>query len=222
MNQTSKAKSSLITQLEDTKALGDAESKDRATLLTKFKALSTELDNYREKIENEAARKSDTMKALSKAHAEIQLWRSRYETEGMGRIDELECGRSKLQSRIVEAEETVESLQTRIANNEKSRNRLAAELEEISMEYERVHAAAAITEKRGRNYEKVLGEWQAKASDVTAEVEASQTEGRNYSSELFRLKAAQEEAVEQLDIVKRENKVFFLKMSEYLTIINIF
>merc|ERR1711936_567096 len=143
VNQTSKTKSSLVTQLEDTKALGDAESKDRATLLTKFKALSTELENFREKIENEAARKSDTMKALSKAHAEIQLWRSRYETEGMGRIDELECGRSKLQ--------------TRIANNEKSRNRLAAELEEISMEYERVHAAASITEKRGRNYEKVLG-----------------------------------------------------------------
>ena len=44
---------------------------------------------------------------------------------------------------------------------------------------------------------------------MPAEVEASQTEGRNYSSELFRLKAAQEEAVEQLDIVKRENKVFF-------------
>merc|ERR1711956_61230 len=35
---------------------------------------------------------------------------------------------------------------------------------------------------------------------------ASQDEGRNYSSELFRLKAAQDEAVEQLDIVKRENK----------------
>merc|ERR1712051_863514 len=108
--------------------------------------------------------------------------------------------------RIVEAEETVDSLQTRIANNEKSRNRLGAELEEISMEYERVHAAAMITEKRGRNYEKVLGEWQAKAGDVAAEVEASQTEGRNYSSELFRLKAAQDEAVEHLDIVKRENK----------------
>merc|ERR1712051_907167 len=75
-----------------------------------------------------------------------------------------------------------------------------------SMEYERVHPAAMITEKRGRNYEKVLGEWQARAGDVAAEVEASQTEGRNYSSELFRLKAAQDEAVEHLDIVKRENK----------------
>merc|ERR1712226_879217 len=74
------------------------------------------------------------------------------------------------------------------------------------MEYERVHAAALITEKRGKNFDKVLGEWQSKAADVSAEVAASQDEGRNYSSELFRLKAAQDEAIEQLDIVKRENK----------------
>ena len=35
---------------------------------------------------------------------------------------------------------------------------------------------------------------------------ASQDEGRNYTSELFRLKAGSDEAIEQLDIVKRENK----------------
>merc|ERR1712110_694480 len=79
-------------------------------------------------------------------------------------------------------------------------------LDDLAMEYERVHAAALITEKRGKNFDKVLGEWQSKAADVSAEVAASQDEGRNYSSELFRLKAAQDEAVEQLDIVKRENK----------------
>merc|ERR1712130_496674 len=59
---------------------------------------------------------------------------------------------------------------------------------------------------RGKNFDKVLGEWQSKAADVSAEVAASQDEGRNYTSELFRLKAAQDEALEQLDIVKRENK----------------
>merc|ERR1712111_285802 len=53
---------------------------------------------------------------------------------------------------------------------------------------------------------KVLGEWQSKASDVGAEIAASQDEGRNYTSELFRLKAANDEAIECLDIVKRENK----------------
>ena len=201
-----KNKISLTTQLEDTKALGDAEAKDRAALLTKYKNMTTELENLREKIENEHMRKSDALKALSKAQAEIQLWRSRFETEGLGRIEELEGGRAKLQARIVEAEETVDALQTKIANVEKSRLRLGTDLEEIAMEYERTHAAALITEKRGKNFDKVLGEWQAKAADIAAEVEASQNEGRNYSSELFRLKAGQDEALEQLDIVKRENK----------------
>merc|ERR1712141_179360 len=62
------------------------------------------------------------------------------------------------------------------------------------------------TEKRGRNFDKVVGEWKSKADDVAAEVEASQKECRNYNSELFRLKAAHDETMEQLDVVKRENK----------------
>merc|ERR1739847_71633 len=142
----------------------------------------------------------------SKAQAEIQLWRSRFETEGMGRVDELEMSRNKLMARISEAEETVESLNVKIANGEKSRGRMQSDLEELSMEYERTHAAAIITEKRGKNFDKVIGEWKAKADDVSAEVEASQKECRNYNSELFRLKAAHDEVVEQLDVVKRENK----------------
>merc|ERR1719357_2320031 len=118
----------------------------------------------------------------------------------------LEGARAKLQAKIVESEELVDALTTKVANAEKSKGRLGSDLDDISMEYERIHAAALITEKRAKNFDKVLGEWQAKAADVAAEVGASQDEGRNYSSELFRLKAAQDEAVEQLDIVKRENK----------------
>merc|ERR1719187_1847918 len=83
---------------------------------------------------------------------------------------------------------------------------MQSDLEEISMEYERTHAAAIITEKRGRNFDKVVGEWKTKSDDVAAEVEASQKECRNYNSELFRLKAGYDETMEQLDIVKRENK----------------
>merc|ERR1712240_978359 len=201
-----KGKISVTTQLEDSKALADAEAKDRAGLLTKFKMMSTDLENLREKLENEAMRKSDAMRALSKAQAEIQLWKSRYETEGMGRIEELEGARAKLQAKIVENEELVGVLQTKVANAEKSKGRLGSDLDDISMEYERVHAAALITEKRAKNFDKVLGEWLSKANDVQAEVAASQDEGRNYSSELFRLKAANDEAIECLDIVKRENK----------------
>jgi len=206
MAQLNKNKISLTTQLEDTKRMADAEARDRSSMLSKYKNLTTELESVREKIDDEHQRKSDALKALSKAQAEIQLWRSRYETEGMGRVDELEASRNKLQARIQEAEETVETLQAKIANSEKSKGRMQSDLEEISMEYERTHAAAIITEKRGRNFDKVIGEWKAKSDDVSAEVDASQKECRNYNSELFRLRAAHDEVVEQLDVVKRENK----------------
>merc|ERR1712087_269854 len=201
-----KNKISLTTQLEDTKRLGDAEARDRSSMLAKFKNLTTELEGLREKIEDEHNKKSDALKALSKAQAEIQLWRSKFETEGLGRVDELEGSRNKLQARIQEAEEAVEALQQKIANAEKSKGRMATDLEEISLDYERTHAAAIISEKRGRNFDKVVGEWKSKADDVAAEVEASQKECRNYNSELFRLRAAHDETIEQLDVVKRENK----------------
>jgi len=201
-----KNKISLTTQLEDTKRLADAEARDRASLLTKYKNLSTEVENLRMRIEEEADKKNDVLKALSKAQAEIQLWRSKFETEGLGRIDELEGSKAKLSSRVMEAEETIESLNAKVSSTEKTKHRLEVELEEMQMEYERTHAAAVITEKRGRNFDKVVGEWKAKADDLMAELEASRSECRNYNSEVFRLKAAYDETNEQLDVVRRENK----------------
>jgi len=201
-----KNKISLSTQLEDTKRLGDSEARDRAALLAKFKNLNTELENLKERIDEESEKKSDALKALSKATAEIQLWKSKFETDGLGRIDELESGKQKLTARLGEAEETIETLNQKVASTEKTKHRLETELEDIQLEYERVHAAAIITEKRGRNFDKVIGEWKAKVDDLSAEVDASHKECRNYNSELFRLKAAWDETTQQLDIVKRENK----------------
>merc|ERR1711953_1569046 len=126
----------------------------------------------RERIEEESEKKSDALKALSKAQAEIQLWRSKFETEGLGRIDELEGGKQKLSARVAEAEETIESLTQKVASTEKTKHRLETELEDLQLEYERVHAAAIITEKRGRNFDKVIGEWKAKVDDLGAEIEA--------------------------------------------------
>merc|ERR1739844_125588 len=102
--------------------------------------------------------------------------------------------------------EAIDALNSKVASTEKTRHRLEAELEDLQMEYERTHAAAIITEKRGRNFDKVAGEWKSKADDMMAELEASHAECRNYNSEGFRIKAAWDEANEQLDVVRRENK----------------
>ena len=113
------------------------------------------MGNLKERIEEESEKKSDALKALSKAQAEIQLWKSKFETEGLGRIDELESNKQKLCARLSEAEETIDTLNQKVSSTEKTKHRLEGELEELQLEYERVHAAAIITEKRGRNFDKV-------------------------------------------------------------------
>merc|ERR1719397_1840671 len=75
----------LTRQIEETKRLADAEARDRASLMTKYKMLSTECENLKMRIDEEADKKNDSLKALSKAQAEIQLWKSKYETEALGR-----------------------------------------------------------------------------------------------------------------------------------------
>ena len=155
MASLGKNKVSLETQLEDTKKLGDNEARDRANLLTKFKNLAMDCDNIRMRIEEEAERKNDTLRALSKAQAEIQLWKSKYETEALARIDELDCNKAKLVIRVTECDDTIEGLNSKIAITEKTKHRMEMELEDLQMEYERTHAAAIITEKRGKNFDKV-------------------------------------------------------------------
>merc|ERR1711899_505188 len=146
--QLGKTKISLTTQLEDTKKLADAEARDKAALMSKFKNLTAELESYRDRIEEESEKKSEQLRTLSKAQAETQLWRSKFETEGLGRVDELEGSKAKITARLIEAEETIDSLNTKVASTEKTKYRLEAELEDLQMEYERVHAAAVVTVKR--------------------------------------------------------------------------
>ena len=136
--------------------MADAEARDRASLLSKFKNLNTDLESIRTRIEEESEMKSDLLKALSKASAEVQLWKSKYETEGLGRVEELEGNRAKLNARLQEAEETIDSLNAKVTSTEKTKHRLENELEDLQHEYERVHAAAVISEKRSNNFDKVI------------------------------------------------------------------
>ncbi|XP_064546701.1 myosin heavy chain, muscle isoform X9 [Drosophila montana] len=206
VSQLSKIKISLTTQLEDTKRLADEESRERATLLGKFRNLEHDLDNLREQVEEEAEGKADLQRQLSKANAEAQVWRSKYESDGVARSEELEEAKRKLQARLAEAEETIESLNQKCIGLEKTKQRLATEVEDLQLEVDRANAIANAAEKKQKAFDKIIGEWKLKVDDLAAELDASQKECRNYSTELFRLKGAYEEGQEQLEAVRRENK----------------
>merc|ERR1712198_268096 len=204
--QFSKDRTSLTTQLEDSKRLADAETRERINLLGKMKNLQHELEVMKEHLEEEFEAKQEIERQLSKAFADIQLWKTRYETEGVARADEIERDKAKVAGRLAEAEDTITSLQEKIANLEKGKARSKAELDDLTSECERHNTNATIIEKRGRNFDKVVNERRLKAEDLQNEITASQSECRNFSSEYFRIKSSNEEVLEHLDTVRRENK----------------
>merc|ERR1719333_163565 len=194
--QLSKDRTSLTTQLDDSKRLADAETRERINLLGKMKNLQHELNVLKEHLDEVYEAKQEVERQLSKAFADIQLWKTRYETEGVARSEEIERDKNKVVGRLAEAEDTIQSLQEKIGSLEKSKAKNKAELDDLTAECERLETNGAIIEKRGRNFDKVVNEWRLKAEDLTSEISGSQAECRNFSSEYFRVKSSNEEILE--------------------------
>lgn len=70
--------------------MADEESREKATLLGKFRNVEHDLETLREQLEEIAESKSEIQKQISKANAEAQLYRAKYESEGLAKIEELE------------------------------------------------------------------------------------------------------------------------------------
>ncbi len=61
-------------------------------------------DLIRDSLEEEHQNKSNSSRQLQKAMSEVQMWRQRYEKDGLAKAEELEAAKMKLQSRLAEAQ----------------------------------------------------------------------------------------------------------------------
>nr|UEK51607.1 MHC muscle-like protein 2 [Parasacculina yatsui] len=206
LSQLQKVKSSLQTQLEETTRQCDEETRERGVILGKYRNLEHDIDSMREQLDEELDHKSDLSRQVAKGMAESQMWRNKYEQEGVARAEELDEQRRKIAARLQEAAEQMESVNQKNMALEKFRTRITGEIDEMHVEVERAQALAAQMEKKAKSFDKIIEEWKSKVSDVTAELDSSQRECRNYSTELFRVRSAYDESVEQLEAVRRENK----------------
>merc|ERR1719384_567684 len=78
-----KIKGTLGTQLEETRKVADDECKERGFILGKFRNLEHEVDLTREQLEEEGQSKADSLRMLSKSVGEAQMWRQKYEKDGL-------------------------------------------------------------------------------------------------------------------------------------------
>merc|ERR1712227_127834 len=150
--------------------------------------------------------RENVLRQVSKAEGEASMWRQKYETEAVAKAEELEMSKMKLTAHLTEAESTIQNLNAKLHQCEKSRSKVQADVEEMNISLDQAQVMNAKMERQAKHYDKVIGEWKTKVDSLGRDLDNSQKETRNISSDLFKVKSAYEECVIQLDEVRRENK----------------
>ena len=203
-----KTKSALVSALDEQKRVADDESKERVALLGKYRNLEHQADGLKENYDEELSAKENLARQLNKALGDADMWRQKYEIDGLAKAEELKMARLKLQARLSESQATIEQLNAKLTQLERSKAKVQADVNEMSVQLDQAKIMNAAMEKKAKQVDRIVGEMKGKVDVLSKDLDDAQNETRNISSELFRVKNANDEGILQLEEVRRENKLY--------------
>merc|ERR1711876_158706 len=115
-------------------------------------------------------RKADALKALSKAQAEVQLWRSRFETEGMGDLEEAAMEYERLHAAALITEKRAHNFDKVVGEWKCKADDLMAELDACRSE--------------ARNYSSEVFRLKAARDEVVEQLDVVRRENKNLADEI--------------------------------------
>merc|ERR1719347_1124837 len=139
------------------------------------------------------------MRQVSKAVQEADMWRAKYEQEGLAKAEDLEMAKTKLQSRLAEAQGTIEQLNAKYGQLDKAKAKIQGDIDEMAAQADQAHILNNAMEKKAKQFDRIVAEWKQKVDSLSMDLDVAQKECRNASSELFRVKSAYEESILQLE-----------------------
>merc|ERR1712117_230808 len=202
-----KTKSALVSALDEQKAIADNEAKERVSLLGKFRNMEHMADGLKENYDEEVCAKDNLLRQLNKALGDADMWKQKYEIDGIAKAEELEMAKLKMQARLSESQAMIEQLQLKLAQMEKAKAKAAADAADMAQQLDHAQIMNSAMEKKAKQFDRIVGEWKGKVDGLGMDLDTAQKETRNISSELFKVKNAYDESIIQLEEVRRENKL---------------
>ncbi|XP_018575383.1 paramyosin, long form-like [Anoplophora glabripennis] len=199
-------KSQLAGQLEDARRRAEDDERRRSLLEANLHQVEIELESVRVQLEEESEARLDLERQLVKSQGEVQVWKSKYETEAAARAEEVEELRRKFNARIQEQEEHIEALLVKVNNLEKQKSRLQSEVEVLIIDLEKANNTARELQKRVEQLERINIDLKTRLDETVQLYEQSQRDLRNKVSELQRTVHELDKTRELKDQLARENK----------------
>merc|ERR1719281_1436436 len=116
-----------------------------------------------EQLEEETCGKDDVLRQVAKACQEADMWRAKYEQEGLAKAEDLEMAKVKLQSRLSEAQGTIEQLNAKYGQLDKAKVKIQADIDEMAAQADQAHILNSSMEKKAKQFDRIVGEWKQKA-----------------------------------------------------------
>merc|ERR1719340_93670 len=132
------------------------------SLLGKFKNLEHELDGIKEQLDEETSGKDDILRQVGKAVQEADMWRAKYEQEGLAKAEDLEMAKMKLQARLAEAQGTIEQLNAKLGQLDKAKAKIQSDIDVMAAQADQAHLLNSSMEKKAKQFDRIVGEWKQK------------------------------------------------------------
>jgi len=211
-----KIKTALVNDLEEMKRVCDDVGRDRVALLAKYRNLEHEADGLKDNLDEETCQRESLARQLSKALDDSDMWRKKYEIDGLAKAEELEMVKLKLQARLSEAQATIQQQNAKLSQIDKAKERTTVEMNEMVVMLDQAQIMQAAMEKKAKQFDILVGEYKQKVDGLSMDLDLSQNETRNISAELFKVKNAYDEAMAQLEEVRRENKNLSIEIQDIM------
>merc|ERR1719210_2553946 len=125
-------------------------------------------------FDEEVSSKENILRQLSKANAEADMMRDRYEKEGVAKAEELEMGKLKMQARLSEAEATIDQLQAKLSQVDKHKSKLSSDLESMAGQLDQAQILNSSMEKKAKQFDRIVGEWKGKVDNIGKDLDSAQ------------------------------------------------
>lgn len=192
--------------MEDARRRAEDDERRRSLLEAQLHQVEIELESVRVQLEEESEARLDLERQLVKSQGDVQIFKSKYETECIARVEEVEELRRKYTARITEQEEHIEALLVKVNNLEKQKSRLQSEVEVLIIDLEKANNTARELQKRVEQLERINIDLKTRLEETVNMYEQSQRDLRNKQQELQRVVHELDKTREQKDALARENK----------------
>ena len=161
-NLLMKTKAGLVGQLDEQKSIADNETRERSSLLGKYRNMEHEVDGLKSTFNDEVSSRENIERQVSKALSDADLFRQKYEIDGMAKAEELEMSRLKLQARLSESQSTIEQLNAKLMQIERSKGKLQTDLNDMNNQLDQAQIMNSAMEKKAKQFDRIVGEWKGK------------------------------------------------------------